>query len=85
LKKLVLTLATAGAVTLSAATGAYKLSFLQDSIIDGKQVKAGDYKLVMKDSNTAVLKHGKQTIEVPAHQETAPPEVLDDGNGVHEQ
>src|SRR5437868_6914215 len=59
-------------MTLSAASGAFKLAFLQDSIIDGKQVKAGDYKLVMKDSNTAVLKHGKQTIELPAHQETAP-------------
>jgi hypothetical protein len=72
LKKLVFSLALAGAMTLIAATGAHRLSLVQDSIIDGKQVKAGDYKLEMKDANTAVLKHGKQTIELPAREESAP-------------
>jgi hypothetical protein len=59
-------------MTLSAATITHKVSLLQNSIIDGKLVKAGDYKLEMKDSNTAVLKHGKQTIDLPAREETAP-------------
>lgn len=72
LNKFVLTLVAAGAMTLSAATVTYKVSLLQDSIIDGKQIKAGDYKVEMKDSNTAILKHGKQTIELPAREETAP-------------
>lgn len=71
--KFVLTLAaTAGAVTLSAATATYRVSILQNSIIDGKQLKAGDYKVEMKDNNTAVLKHGKQSIELPAREETTP-------------
>lgn len=71
LKKVVLTFAAAGAMTLSAAGVTYRISVLQNSIIDGKQVKAGDYKLEMKDSNTAVLKHGKLAIELPAREETA--------------
>lgn len=72
LNKFLITMAAAGAMTLSAATTTYKVSLLQNSTIDGKQVKAGDYKLEMKDSNTAVLKHGKQTIDLPARQESAP-------------
>jgi hypothetical protein len=72
LKKFVLTLTALGVFTLSAASRSYSVSLLQDSIVDGKQLKAGDYKLQMKDSNTAVLKHGKETVEVPAHEETAP-------------
>ena len=72
MRKFVLTLTALGVFTLSAANRSYHVSILQDSIIDGKQVKAGDYKLEMKDSNTAVLKHGKTTVEVPAREETAP-------------
>jgi hypothetical protein len=72
LNKFLITIAAAGAMTLAAATTTYRVSLLQNSIIDGKQVKAGDYKLEMKDSNTAVLRHGKQTIDLPARQESAP-------------
>ncbi len=72
LNKFLLTIAAAGALSLSAAAPTYKISLLQNSVVEGKQVNAGDYKLEMKDSNTAVLKHGKQTIEVPAHEETTP-------------
>ena len=72
LNKFLLTLAAAGAVSLSAAAPTYKVSLLQNSMVDGRQVNAGDYKLEMKDSNTAVLKHGKQTIQLPAREETAP-------------
>ena len=70
--KLLLALAAAGAMTLAGASATYKVSILEDSSVNGKQVKAGDYRLEMKDNNTAVLKHGKQTIEVPAREETAP-------------
>jgi hypothetical protein len=71
LKKVLLTLTTAGLMTLSAAGLTYKVSLLDDSVIAGKLVKAGDYKLELKDNNTAVLKHGKNLIEVPAKAETA--------------
>ncbi len=58
----------AGAMAAFAATGTYRVNILQDGIIEGKQIKAGDYKISV-ENNTAVLKHGKQSIEVPAHAE----------------
>jgi len=70
LNKIAMGLLTAGALTLSAAE-TYKVSLHQDAVVDGKQVKAGDYKIEIKD-NTAVLKQGKQSIEVSVRTETAP-------------
>jgi hypothetical protein len=72
LNKVAFTLVTAGVMVASAAAGSFKISILQDSVIEGKQVKAGDYKVELKDNNTAVLKHGKQTIDLSARTETAP-------------
>lgn len=72
MKALALTLLAAGAMSLSAAGASYKVSLLQNSVIDGQQVKAGDYRVEMKDNNTAILKHGKTTIEVPAKEEASP-------------
>jgi hypothetical protein len=59
-------------MTLSAASGSYKVSLLDDSVIGGQQVKAGDYKVEIKDNRTAVLIHGKKSIEVRAKTETSP-------------
>ncbi len=70
LNKFVLTFLAAGAIMASAASGTYKVSVLENSVIDGKQVKAGDYKIEMKDGNTAILKHGRDVVEVPAHEKT---------------
>lgn len=72
LKKIVLTLTTAGLMTLSAAGVTYKVSLLDNSVVAGKQIKAGDYKVELKDNNTAVLMHGKKSIEVPAKEESSP-------------
>ena len=72
LNKILLTLTTVGVMTLTAASGTYKVSLLDDSVIGGQQVKAGDYKVQIKDNNTAVLVHGKKSIEVPARTETSP-------------
>ncbi|MBV8834552.1 MAG: hypothetical protein JO217_13320 [Acidobacteriaceae bacterium] len=71
LNKLFLGLVTFGVMTLSAANGTYKVTLFQDSVVDGKQLKAGDYKVELKD-NDAVMKLGKQVIEVPARAETNP-------------
>lgn len=71
LNKYVLGFVTIGVMAASAAAGTYKVQIFQDSVIDGKQVKAGDYKIEM-ENNTAVLKQGKQTVELPARAETAP-------------
>jgi hypothetical protein len=68
LNKSILSFTMAGAMAAFAATGTYKVNILQDSVVGGKQIKAGDYKVVV-ENNTAVLKHGKESIEVPAHTE----------------
>jgi hypothetical protein len=72
MKVFVIALAAASALSLSAAPASYKVSVLQNSTVDGHEVKAGNYKVEMKDNNTAVLKHGKQAIEVPAREEASP-------------
>ena len=69
LNRIAFSLLVAGVATASAAT--YHVSFYQDSVVNGQQVKAGDYKVEV-NNDTAILKKGKQTIEVPVHQETAP-------------
>jgi len=67
-KTLLLSLAFAGA-TLFASGNTFNMSLTQDSIIEGKTLKAGDYK-VSFENGTAVIKQGKETIEVPAREET---------------
>ncbi len=69
LNRLFLGLVAVGVMTLTAATGTYKITLFQDSVVNGKQLKAGDYKVEMKD-NSAVLKQGKQIVEIPARAET---------------
>jgi hypothetical protein len=70
LNRIALAFLTAGLMTMSAA-GTYRVSLHQDATVSGKQLKAGDYKIEVKDNNVAVLKHGKNTIEVPVKTETA--------------
>lgn len=69
LKNIALTLVTVGVMTASAAT--YKVSLHQDSVVNGQSLKAGDYKVEVKENNTAVISKGKQTIEVPVQSVTS--------------
>ena len=69
LKKIALTLVTVGVMTASAAS--YKVSLHQDSIVNGQALKAGDYKVEVRDNNTAVLTKGKLSVEVPVQSVTA--------------
>ena len=69
LNRIALSLFVAGVATASAAT--YRVSLYQDSTVNGQELKAGDYKIEV-NNNTATLKKGKQTVEVPVHEETAP-------------
>ncbi len=48
-----------------AAGETYKVNLLQDSVVEGKTLKAGEYK-VSVDNGTAVFKRGKETVEVHA-------------------
>ena len=66
--KIAIGLLTFGVMTMSAAS--YRVSLHQDANINGKAVKAGDYKIEVNDT-TAVLKKGKQSIEVPVRSESA--------------
>jgi len=51
-------------VALAVASAAsYNVTFYQPVTINGSQLKPGDYKLELKDNNTAVLKQGKSVTE----------------------
>lgn len=69
MKKLMLTLATLAIASASAAT-TYRVTLFQPTLIGGKELKPGEYKVEVKD-NTAVLSKGKETVEAPMRQETA--------------
>jgi hypothetical protein len=55
--------------TAFATSNTYKVNLTMDSVVEGKTLKAGDYKITMENGN-AVIKQGKNTIEVPARAET---------------
>lgn len=69
-KKYVVVSLLAGVATAMAASGKYKVSVLRDATVAGQQIKAGDYKVAV-ENNTATLSHGKESVTVPAHTETA--------------
>ncbi len=66
-KKITFGLITVGLMTASADS--YRVSLHQDAKVDGKEIKTGDYKIEVKN-DTAVMKRGKETIEVPVRTET---------------
>jgi hypothetical protein len=60
------------AIGITAAFGAkntFKVNLVQDSVVDGKTVKAGTYKVAVENGN-AVMKSGKDSIELPAREVT---------------
>ena len=69
MKKILLTLATIAVATASAASS-YKVTLFQPTIVAGKELPPGVYKVEVKDS-TAVLSKGKESIEAPMRMETA--------------
>lgn len=70
LKKMLTGFMTVGAVAAMAATGTYKVNLMQKSILDGKQLNPGTYKVEV-ENNMATLKHGKTTVQAPAREETS--------------
>jgi len=67
LKKIVFSFATLALVVASAASA--RVTLHQDAEINGKILKAGDYKIEYTD-NTATLKSGKNVLEAPVKVET---------------
>ena len=69
IRKLLLSYVVVGVIVASAADNRYRVKIPQDSMVAGKTLKAGDYKVEVQN-NIAVIKQGKETIEVPAHTES---------------
>ena len=68
-KTLLLSLVALGSMAF-AAGNTFKVNIDHDSVVEGKTVKAGEYKVSMENGN-AVLRHGKESIEVPAKEEAS--------------
>ena len=68
-KTLLVSFLACGSVAF-AAGNALKVNIYQDSVIEGKTVKAGDYRVSMEGGN-AVIRQGKESIVVPAKEESA--------------
>ena len=67
--KILLSFATIAMAAASAASS-YRLTFFQPSIVAGKELQPGDYKLTVKD-NKAVIARGKDSVEADVKSETA--------------
>ena len=52
------------ALAVASAASSYSVTFYQPVMINGSELKAGDYKLELKDK-TVVIKQGKSTTEAP--------------------
>lgn len=69
MKKVVLTFATL-ALGLASAASSYNIRLFQPALVNGTELKPGDYKLRLKD-NKAVLSSGKTSVEADVKAETA--------------
>jgi len=67
-KTLLLSFVALGA-TAFASSNTFKMTLTQDSTVEGKALKAGDYKVSIENGN-AMIKQGRETIEVAAHEES---------------
>src|SRR5271154_2131835 len=67
-RTLLLGLVALGA-TAFAASDTLKVNLFQDSVIEGKAFKAGDYNISM-ENGIAVLKQGKESVQIPAREAT---------------
>ncbi len=70
IKKALFTFATV-AITVASAANSYRLTVFEPSMVNGIELKPGDYKIELKDS-TAIITRGKQTVTAPVKIETSP-------------
>ena len=61
MKKVILSFATF-ALALASAAETHRITLYQDAVINGKQLKAGDYKMQI-DGSKAVISKGKESVE----------------------
>jgi hypothetical protein len=55
---------------VASAASSYSVTFFQSVTVNGTELKAGDYKLELKDNGMAVIKQGKVMTEAPVKIET---------------
>src|SRR5579863_3063296 len=60
--------------TAFAASNSFKVQLFQDSVVEGKTLKAGEYKLSIENGH-ALISEGKESIQVPARAETEPNKI----------
>lgn len=60
------------ALVIASAATSYKVTLFEKSTLNGKELKPGEYKVELKGDNTAVLKQGKNVLEVPVKVENTP-------------
>ncbi|MGA2213128.1 MAG: hypothetical protein ABSH31_07610, partial [Bryobacteraceae bacterium] len=58
------------ALAVASAASSYSVTFFQSVTVNGTELKAGDYKLELKDNGMAVIKQGKVMTEAPVKIET---------------
>ena len=82
MKKILLSFTTV-ALAVASAASSYRVTLFQPAILNGTELKPGDYKVTIKD-NKAVLKSGKTSVEAKVTQETydALYELADSGGWV---
>lgn len=61
----ILSLALATAGTVPSAGGSYKITLVQPSVVNGNDLKAGEYRLNLGTEKVTIV-NGKQSLEVPA-------------------
>ena len=64
------------ALAVASAATSYRVTFFSPSNVAGTEVKAGEYRLEVKDGK-AVLKQGKTVVEAAVRVETADKKVSD--------
>ena len=62
-KQTLISFAIAALSIASAAT--FQVSLIEPSVVNGKDLKAGDYQLDVKENSVAILKGKKLQVEVP--------------------
>jgi len=70
MKHLLLLMTASLALTNLAGAATYTFKLADSVTIDGKVLKPGDYKVEVKDANTAVIRNGKDSTEVKVKTET---------------
>jgi hypothetical protein len=68
-KRLILIPVLMAAAGLAQAAEVYKVKLMDPVVVDGKEMKAGDYRVEVNDS-TAVFRNGKESTEVKVKTET---------------